>query len=318
MSDLTIGRMSAGMDESDFDLIPRNRMEMTANKGEGAAGDELDLMAQGDEGNVAIDGDEFDEESPDVFPMYNAALAHYEAHEPAPRLVRFDNENTYGDLVTEKAANEVSRRFADQDIMGAVEAFKTLSQARSSAEAADALPSVPLNLPSFAEGKVTCHRDGDFVIVSMRFLDAAGNGRVATAAAKPRVDVDGIADYAMRSGVDPTVVLGALPVLADVATGKRLVKDIAGAALEARSRMDVCGMDHSDEPMIMSSNMGKPSGAPLAALMHVQQLADAGNEQAGRELAVMKAAAATLPGGNAVVAPMLAESQRRLSSARKG
>jgi hypothetical protein len=143
------------------------------------------------------------------------------------------------------------------------------------------MPQVPLDLPDFAKGKVTCYRDGDCVVVSIHFQAADGKGRIATMAARPTANVEELAGWALRSGMNPITILGALPDAVDVACGKRLLRDVAGAALKCQRRVDVVGMD-GDGPLLLGCR-GSGS-APVAAAMHLEQLAGAGHVQAKREV----------------------------------
>lgn len=174
---------------------------------------------------------------------------------------------------------------------------------------------VPLDLPANTEGKVKCWREGDAVICSLRFATPDGSSRIATTAARPRLDESALVGWALRSGVHPVTVLGAALDVVDVACGKRLVRDLAGAVLSARRRMDVCGMEEGDEPVILASPGTSDSTAPLAALMYVEQRADIGDPQAKTEMVKMQAAAKT-PIGQKIAAPILAESSKRLAQGR--
>lgn len=336
--DITVGRLSAGLDLSDFDAMPATLAELA---------DEID-----DDTAEAVEGDDDDDEpaqmfeSPpldDEFPTYRAALRRFQTAQVSPRVVRVDNDVTYGAFVCERAVKELERRvnelrqafeehqeahFSEKhpgyrvrqkpmrqwdDIIGAAKAVRKIRDAKDAQEATDAFPSVPVDLPPFAQGKVKCWRDGNNVVCSMRFQAADGTMRIATAAAKPKVDATDVVGWAMRSGANPLTVLGVLPELAEVACGKRLVRDVANAALEAQRRADVVGMD--DEPVLLV-NPGDNASPPLAALMHTQQLADAGDVQAQAEMEKIRRAAATAPAGN-IAQPMLAESSRRLAEGRQ-
>lgn len=362
--DISIGRMPVGgdMDISEFDQIPRNRSEMFPNDSEGAAGDELDLMA-GDDGDDDLDGRSLDaRESDDIFaaedeevdafaqpaleqfPVFKSALRRHQAAEVQPRIVRVDTPESHTEFVCEKAVKEIDRRthelraalehhldeheseqhpgFKKQrvamrkwdEIVGAVKAIADLHGAESAAEAEDKMPQVPVDVPPFAEGSVKCWRDGDLVICSLKFM-TSGGGRIATMAAKPRVSADDIEGWAMRSGVNPVTILGVLPDLAAVACGKRLVKDVAGAALKLSEREDVCGMDDSDEALLLVSK-GKEGRAPVAALMDVQQRADNGDRQAVREMSAIRSVARTSI-GRQIAAPILAEADEKLDRGRR-
>src|SRR5277367_1325641 len=73
----------------------------------------------------------------------------------------------------------------------------------------------------------------------------------------------------------------ALPMAAKIVCGNRLVKDVAGAALEASHRHDVLG---ANEPVLLT-NMGQPVGSPaVAAMMHIMGAAKAGHPQAKKEM----------------------------------
>jgi hypothetical protein len=256
--------------------------------------------------------------------------------------VRIDTEATYGSFVCERAVEEIARRvdelralveahLADghgpevkklarwrTDIIGAAESVADLRNAESPRDALRKMPAVPLNLPPFAEGKIDCWRDGDHVICSIRFLAADGGKRVATMAAKPRADVDEAAKWALESGVEPAAVLGALEDVTSVVCGQRLVQDVAGAALRAHERFDVCGMEEADEeaePLVL---VGAPEEgtAPLAALMYLEQRAQAGDLQAQRERELIERAAKT-PSGRKIAAPLIEEARARLGAGRQ-
>lgn len=343
-----LGRMSAGFDPSEFDVIPRDRVYDTPNMSEGAAGDELDLLAGADE--------MFQPAPKEQFPIFKQALSDFQA-ESAPKVVRVDNSQTYGEFACEQAIEELDRRMValknalhahmdddhahhvdrvmnaleehiadplahksrlvrdvrNDEVMGAAQAISDLRHATTPEEAIDAMPTVPVDLPPFAEGKVKCWKDGDYVVCSMRFDDANGRVRVATMAARPRVDETAVEGWAVRSGLDPAHILGILPDIADSACGKRLVRDTARAAMQARLRDDVLGM--TNDPVLLV-NPGSESSAPLAALMYLQQRADAGDEDAAEEMAKIRIAAQT-PSGRAIAAPLLDQADKRLRVGKK-
>ncbi len=129
-------------------------------------------------------------------------------------------------------------------------------------------------------------------------------------AAKPRVSAD-VANWA-ASSEDGITILGMLPDLAAVATGNKLVKDVAGMALKLSERADIEVM--GEEAVLLSSR--PPEGtAPIAALMDVQQRADAGDRQAAREMAVIRSAAKTAS-GRQIAAPLLREADAKLAKGR--
>lgn len=328
--DVEVGRMSTAMDtDTYFDSVPPREAWFTAQ-------DAQDVLKG--------DGDEVEDPQPfqplpdggaEQFPVLKSALRHFQAQESKPRTVRFDTADTYGDLISEATIRELDRRLrelrglveehlADHhgapvevmrkwDVIGAARSIADLRSASTAAEAAEKLEQVPLDLPGFAQGKVHCWQDGDCIVCSIHFSAANGEHRIATAGARPSVDTDDVAASAIRAGVDPAVVLGALPELAAVATGKRLVKDVARAALQAQEREDVLGI--STEPVLLSGG-GDAGSAPLAAVMYLHQRADAGDAQAVREVAKLNRAAQT-PSGRQIAAPVLAEARRRLSEGRQ-
>jgi hypothetical protein len=346
-----LGRMSegGGGDVSEFDQIPIDRVYIDPNDQPW-----IDASQGGgfDQGTTMVDGDEepapfealTEEHEEEVFPVLKRALRQFEEAEAKPRVVRIDTDHTYDGFACEKAIQEIARRVSElraafeqhledhqeemhpgyhgtvkklrewDEIVG--EAMQTISDLRSAGkglDAVDKMPAVPVDLPVSASGKVKCWRDGDAVVCSMRFAAADGSPRVATMAARPSVDVDDVLGWARGTGVHPVTVLGALTDLADVACGKRLVRDVAGAALRAQRRLDVLGMDGS-EPVVLTSG-GDAGAAPLAAVMHVEQRANAGDPQAKRELAILRVAAKT-PSGQQIAGPLLAESSKRLAEAR--
>lgn len=340
--DIIFGRSAQGVnDPSDFDYLPVHEWELNEDTARFA------YSSEGDSASTAVNGE--DDETPalftpppaeDPFPVFKAALSHFQAQETPPRVVRIDTPGTYGDFVCERAVREIDRRVRElraaleehldehttqrhpgyrrrraplsrwDDVLGAAEAVANLHAANTPNEATDAMPQVPVDLPPFAEGKVKCWRDGASVVCSVRFVAVNGEGRIATMASRPKADADEVARWAMRAGIDPVVVLGVLPDLTAVACGKRLVRDVAGAALHAHRRTDVCGMDK--EPVLLA-RPGNTGTAPLAALMFVEQRAAAGDPQAQAEMNVIRLAAQT-PAGQQVAAPLLAESKRRLAA----
>ena len=325
VDDITVGRMSEGLDESDFDEMRMNRVFETPNRKEGAAGDELDLLSGDDDEAVP-----FEPPTREIFPTFKRALAYFRKVQPKARAVRVDTEETYEDFVGVKAADEVARRI--EEAMQAHEAdpfahkaafaehirrlhhedevLGALAKAKDGKDALEAFPKVPLDLPPFAEGKIKCWRQGKNVICSIAFGTPEGK-RIATMAATPRVDGEEIFACVERAGIDPVTILGALPDLAAVATGKRLVREVAGAALEAQRRADICIM--GDEPvMLVREPVEDP--APLAALMYVEQLAETGDPQAQQEITILEAAAKTTPAGRKVALPALADARRRLAA----
>lgn len=352
--DITIGRMSNGLDPTDFDVMPRDRIYDTPNQSEGPGGDELDLLA-GDE----IEDDDvpsmFMSPAQEQFPVFKQALREFQA-EGKPKVARIDNGDTYGDFVCEKAVSELTRRMGvleqalhehmaddhahhvdrvmdaledhiddpfahrsrlvrgvkNSEILGAAQAIADIQHAPSPDAALEAMPQIPINIPPFAEGKVKCWKDGDFVICSMKFEGPDGAARFATMASKPKIDEQSVESWAVRNGVNPVDLLGMLDDAADVACGKRLVRDTARAALRAQECDDV--KDMRDEPVLLGSS--GDGSAPLAALMYVQQRADAGDDQAQNEMSKIRLAAQT-KSGRVIAAPLLDEADRRLSDAKQ-
>lgn len=227
------------------------------------------------------DGDAAEFEEPlEHFPVFRKALRHFQDGNSTGRVARIDTDYSQG----------------TSEVLGA----------------ADAKKQVPISIPEFAQGKVKCWQDGDATIVSIRFEMPDGSPRVATMGARPKVNEEEVQDWAVRAGYDPVTILGALPEMASVATGKRLLRETAAAALEAQNSSEVCGMDGSEPVVIVGFG---DADAPLAALMYLQQAAEGGDMQALKELAVMHAAAKT-PVGQKVAAPLLAEASRRLAKGR--
>jgi hypothetical protein len=334
-NDVVFGRMGlGGLDESEFDDLPRNEDELTPEDVETS-----DLFAGDDE-----DAEEpFSSPMEEHFPLYKRALRHFQNAETPTRVVRIDTDSTYTDLVGSAAIKELSRRLSElrtfveahvadhhggpvapmsewKDVIGAAEAVNLIRAADTADEVVDAMPQVPLNLPEYAQGKVKCWQDADgVVIVSLRFCAADGTPRYATMAGKPRVDSESVVGWAMRTGANPVTVLGVAEDLAASACGKRLVRDAAGAALQAQRRLDVVGMsDDGDDadPILLTNGGDDESTAPLAALMYVQQLAESGHEQATKEMDLIRAAAST-PKGREIAGPILDESTKRLEAGRQ-
>lgn len=348
--DEMLGRMTeaADGDPSEFDAaMPREV-------------DQLDENEEEQEDDVSIDGESdepapFQEPAAEEFPVFKAALRRFQASESKPKIMRVDTDETYDKFVCERAVKELARRVQElrslleahlseheherhpgykkprvsmrnwDEVLGAAEAIQDLHKAKSASEALEAMETIPVDMPAFANGKVKCWKEGNAVVCSMRFSLPDGRGRIATMAAKPSVDAEEFAGWAARAGVHPVHVLGALGDLADVACAKRLVKEVAGAALAARHREDVRGMakDGTEDPSIegagaeplLLAQAGDESRAPLAALMHVEQRANAGDKQASTEMAKIRSAAKT-PLGKRVAAPLLAESSQRLAAGR--
>jgi hypothetical protein len=328
------GRMSNGAngDLSDFDVFPKYAAHITKDQAEGA----IDFVSDGPSVFDFVEGEPAPFQPPveEQFPTFKRALRHFQAIEAKPRSVRIDTEETFGAFVCDRAVKELDRRIRElraavehhvsdpsdpevkvstwDDIVGAAQAISDLSSAKSASEATDAMNRVPLDLPDFAEDKVKAWKDGEYVVCTICFMAADGSPRRATMAAKPKVDMDDVVGWIRRKGVNPVHVLGAISDLADVACAKRLVKDVAGAALKAHNRLDVVA---GDEPVLLAST-GNAGGAPLAALMYTQQQADLGDPQAAVEMAKIDAAANATPSGQKVAKPFLAEMRARLSHGR--
>jgi hypothetical protein len=316
--------MSSGLDESEFDVMPPRRHLVFPNASEGAGGDELDLLS----GEVKVDP--FEEPAPSPYPVLSDALEKYSDMEPLGRVVRIDTPETFGAYVADKAVAELQRRVNElraafeahesdmhgaqhppmstwTDIIGAAQAVEKLTNATTSDEAVESMPSVAVDVPGYARDAVDCWQSGpDMVYVAMKFRTPDGEPRIATMADRKRMDPDRAAAAAISRGMDPVEVLGALPAAAAVVCGNRLVRDVAGAAYEACARPDVCGMT---EPVLLT-NMGQPVGHPaLAAMMHVQQEAAKGDPQARHEVAQLVQ--------EPVARPLMREASRRLREAQK-
>jgi hypothetical protein len=334
-----IGRMTeggGGDQDNEFDFLPRTEGEMI---------DQNDEEAEVFAGDEDVEAVPFEPPAEETFPVFKTALRHFMANEPKSRALRVDTDPTFGEMVCESAVRELDRRVRElrgaleghidehstekhpgyrkkpqrirvwDEVLGAVQAVKDLHLAKTTGEAIRAMDEVPLDLPAESQGKVKCWRNGDSIICSMRFSVPDGSSRIATMAARPRVNESEIVGWAMGAGVHPVTVLGAARDLADVACGKKLVRDVAGAALAARRRMDVCGMEDGDEPLLLASPGTSESTAPLAALMYTEQRADQGDPLAKKEMSKMRSAAKT-PLGKKVAAPLLAESTKRLAQGR--
>jgi hypothetical protein len=323
-----VGRMSSAADGdiSDFDLLPRKHVERNPDD---------DGLVENPYYNPEVDGGEelagepgpFSSPIDEQFPVFASALRKYQSEESPRRAVRLDTGRTYDDFVCESAVRELDRRTRElrdaveahsadhhggevppmrqwDDVIGAIESAQTADEAR------EALPQVPLDVPDYARGKVHCWRDGDAVVCSIHFAAADGSHRVATTSAQPAVDADEITRSAMQAGVDPATVLGMVGEVADAVCGKKLMRDLARAALKTQGAPEVLGMS---APMVVAS--GGEGTAPLAALMYLQQECDRGNKDACREMKIIEAAANT-PSGRAVAMPILDEAKKRLAVAR--
>jgi hypothetical protein len=332
-----LGRISSGWDQdTDFDVLPTKMVEMTPELNSVIAGNinsEVQRAYEADYGVPEGEAGEFEEPDEEQFPMFKSALRHFQATMTKARPVRVDTEKSYDGFVSEKAVKEIERRLNElraaveqhandghatgvglrkwDEIMGAAQAVSDLSSAKTAADAVSKLPEVPLAVPDFAKGKVKCFDDGDITIVSLRFAMPDGSPRIATMGARSNVDEESIQEWAESKGVDPITILGIVPALASVATGKKLLRDAAAAALEAQGKTEVRTQD--DEPVVM---FGAPDvEAPLAALMMLQQKADGGDMQAARELAIMRVAAQS-PVGQKVAQPLLDEASKRLAAGK--
>lgn len=349
--DITIGRMSQGLDESEFDALPAFEWDIAVEQaGESdlytgtniappiTSAPPAAVLGDDEEEDIAPFSDDGVEE---VFPTFKRALSHFRSQATPARVVRIDNEQTYNKLVGESAIRELARRLDElraytedhvrdldvhnsftpaahpmsawSEVIGCAQMIDTLRGATSPDDVTDAM-AVPLDLPDFAQGKVKCWRDGDTIIVSLCFTCADGSPRYASMAGRPKVDADDVMGWASRAGADPVTILGVAMDLADSACGKRLVRDAASAALSSQRRVDVVGMDGDVDPVLLV-NGGEEDAAPLAALMYVQQAAEAGDSQAAHEMSLISAAAES-PTGQQVAKPMIAEARRRLALGR--
>lgn len=325
IDDFVFGRMSESMmDPSEFDALPRRVVEIDP-RWDG----KVETVFDGDDAQAAP----FQSPSESALPVLSQAIRRFQALESPPRVFRIDTKESHDEFVCERAVRELDRRvrelralveqhiadghgppgavLREWDVIGAADAVEELRRASSADDVKRAMPEVPVDLPDFARGLVHCWRDGDRVVCSIHFASNDGVHRVATATARPVVDVEEVAAAAERSGANPVQILGAVDDLAEVACAKRLVRDTARAALEASSREDVVGCDRP----VLFGTAGEAGAAPLAALMHLQQRCDVGDRQACREMAAVRAAAET-PDGQHTVAPLLAEVDRMLAAKR--
>lgn len=338
--DNVIGRMdvAASGDPSDFDALPSRIVDVDP--------EDADLMAIGAETKPSVfKSQPLPRALEESFPTFARALRQFKSIEERPRVLRIDSDETFGEVVADSAVREISRRVNElrqllkehldehseerhpgygrppkqmsqwDEVMGAADAVKKITKATTADEAADAMPAVPIDLPEFARGKVRCWKDGNSIVCSIKFQAADGKGRTATMAARPKVDQTKVSGWALRSGVSPITILGVLDDLADVACAKKLVADVAGAALKAQRRLDVCGMGEGDGPVLLANPGSVGAPAQLAALMDVEQRADAGDAQAKKELGAIRKASETPTGKK--IAPLLDESTKRLALARE-
>lgn len=328
------GRMPVGFDVSEFDLLPTDQVYTQIADPDKAFGlpvedARLDMFQSTDEGTAD-----------DEFPILSEALRGI--GDPKPRLMRVDTPETYSSFMSDRAVDEILRRIDDlrdallahegdplahphvhedghmlarqkADILGAAEAVAKISSAEDADEAAQAMPAVAIDIPEFARNKVRCWRDGDRVVCSLKFLSKSGQRRVATMSATPCFDEEEVVGAALRRGVDPVYVLGALPDMAASACGQRLVKELSRAALACAEREDVCGMSPADEPLLL---VARATDAPTAAMMHLEERAQAGDPAALRERArVEKAASSRL--GRKVIAPVVLKARAKLAKKAK-
>lgn len=353
--DVTVGRMNGGLDPSEFDFLPKNSEEFDATDAgyligwdptwDARSPREAEVMRQNSEDEMTIfSGEEppderaqFRSPGPERFPILKAAIRHFQRAAKQPRAVRIDTHETYLGFASEQVLREIDRRLCELrdrverhesdghggdvdeppmrkwEVLGAMRAVEDLRNSTSAREAVEKLEQVPLDLPGYARGKVHCWQDGDCVVCSLHFAAADGSHRVATAAARPSVDADEAAEAALKAGVDPVTVLGALSDVAAVVVGTRLVRDVAGAALKARGRREVLD---AAEPVVVVKR-GDADRAPLAAIMHLQQRAEAGDAGAAREMRLLRRAARGTASGRRFAAPVLREAAHRLNQGRQ-
>jgi len=312
-----LGRVSAGWDvDNTFDVLPPMVADFT----------EADVQnAELFTGEDEIETGPFEGE--ETFPEFSKALSFYQEQLPKNRVARIDTDKSHDKHVSRRAFEELAKRVTD--LRSLVEAHLAdhhgpkvpgLEKWDEILGAADVLAShpvleapksaIPGTVPDDLKHAVDCYEDGGAVIVMMRFGMPDGSSRTATTASRPSMaDEETLLGWAEEHGLDPVTVLGAMPAATKIATGKRLVSDLAHMALEAREREDVQDMD--DSPVLVFG--AEDTSAPIAALMHLEQQANAGNAQAAHELAVLRAASLT-PIGQKVAAPLLAEASRRLAA----
>lgn len=294
IADPIFGRMpeAADLDIEPFDVLPTMLVNVTP--------DEME----------ALEG-----ESKESFPTLRRALRYFRKNERNSRPVRIDTDKSYGTFMCEQAVRELERRMAqleealaaheadpyahqegygEDEVLGAARVVERIKNAKTPAQAARALPAVPVALPDFAKGKVKCWKDGDRVCCSVRFQAADGTARVATMCAKPKVDKGSAEAWANCTGHDADDVLGALAEVADATVAERLVKDVAGAAMAAQRRLDVCGMTDDDEPLELKTADTRGT-AHESALVHLQARCEAGDQQACEEMKAIEEAARALP-----------------------
>lgn len=244
------------------------------------------------------------------FPLLHAAYERFRMAFPRKKIVRVDTEQSYGawrdarrtpylvDLAQRTAALEEAQAHEDEEnvvLFGA-------AVARAAEAAKYGGTRVPLSLHPEDAGKIDCWRDGEEVLCSVRFA-AAGAPRVATTGVPFEACVEEAARYADAAGIDPMVIVGALPTIAGILGGSALIGQLCQMTRSLREEPEV----RRGTPFVGEAT--SRGDAALTAAATVLYRSKQGDRDATFEIGRLRGA----PGGEA----LLTEAAKRLACARK-
>jgi hypothetical protein len=236
-------------------------------------------------------------------PLLQRLFRKFSSSAPRPRVVRVDTEQSYAAWKNDRRAPyraELARCVAERDAQDGLNPDEHVQRIEDAEQSViNCGEAVPLSLPPHARGKVKCWQEGNEIFASVCTRSADGSPRVITTSTTVQQHVEQVVGYATDAGVDPFVVVGILPVLAQVLGGGALVTQICRAAPAFTHRPNAIGY------FVVKAN-GSPA---IAAAMALLQKARGGDMDARGELAM----AITSPRGQ----KLFDEASRLLAQAHK-
>jgi hypothetical protein len=231
------------------------------------------------------------------YPITQGLYKKFQAATPAPKIIRVDTETTYvlfldskrkpylddledklssmDDAVTPKSDIDPG---ADDVPDAALETIGADIE-RAKERAAVCGDVIPLSLPPDAQGKINAWQDGEQIYCSMKLPAPDGSVRIATTSSPVSRHIDEAATYAAAADIDPMVIMGVLPALAQVLGGGALVTQLARATPALLSQPAVVsGAAAVTAKVVPSVDLA------VAAVMALLQACKNGNQQACTEM----------------------------------
>lgn len=248
------------------------------------------------------------------FPITSGLYRRFRAS-AEPTFVRLDTEESYpdyrgADLHRKVAALDALLHAHLADGHGGQDIVVGLASDISALQDETAARRVPLKMPPWADGTWDCWREpgpeGGLVCCSMALPGHDGTIRICTNAAPVKRRVEDVARYAREEGGDVVTLLGVLPTIACMLTGRDLMTGMAAAAPKILAHPAA----RSNTPFV-----GRivPANQPtMAAIIALLQTAQSGNAQAAREWGMLAEAAGKHP----ELTQSMIEARRRLLAAQ--